>query len=49
MAGENVIVYNSIGQKLINQFSVEGFNSIPIIYNGVVFVKIGNKIAKVIL
>jgi hypothetical protein len=47
--GETVTIYNSLGQKLVNRQVVEGINTIPVNAQGVVLVKVGNRIAKVIL
>jgi len=47
-SGENVVVYNTVGQKLLSRTSVEGLNSISLGQHGVVFVKVGNHITKVI-
>jgi hypothetical protein len=48
-AGESVEVYNSVGQKLVQKPAVEGQNSIPVSAKGVVLVKVGNRLAKVML
>ena len=48
-AGEVVKIYNSIGQKLVQQLTVDGFNKIPIAAHGVVLVNVGDTTAKVIL
>jgi hypothetical protein len=48
-AGESVDIYTTIGQKLVHKLAVEGDNTIPVNAQGVVLVKIGNRIAKVIL
>jgi len=46
---EVVDIYDSIGQKLVHQMTVNGLNTIPISAHGVVIVKVGSKISKVIL
>jgi len=48
-AGEVVKIYNSIGQKLVQQLTVDGVNKIPIATHGVVLVNVGGTTAKVIL
>jgi len=48
LAGEIVEIYNSIGQRLINKKSVEGLNSIAIEAKGILLVKVGNRVEKVI-
>jgi hypothetical protein len=48
-AGETVSVYNTIGQKILSKITVEGLNSIAVSAHGMVIIKIGNKVAKVIL
>jgi|ERR1035437_1559358 hypothetical protein len=47
--GETLEIYNAIGQKLIETLTVEGINLIPVKARGVLLVKLGNRIAKVIL
>ena len=49
LAGESVDVYNAIGQKLVSRVTIEGMNTIPVTANGVVIVKVGNRISKMIL
>lgn len=48
-AGETVEIYNAIGQKLASSLTVEGLNTIPVATRGVVIVKIGKRVSKVIL
>ena len=48
-AGESVEIFNSIGQKLVKQLAVEGQNTIPLTAHGVLLVKVGSRIGKVIL
>ena len=48
-AGETVEIYNAIGQKLVSRFTEEGLNTIPVAEHGMAIVKVGNRIAKVIL
>lgn len=49
VAGRNIEVYNSVGQKLVNVTSVEGLNTISMTYRGVALVKVGNQTTKVVL
>lgn len=46
---EIVEIYNSIGQKLIQKLTVGGMNIIPVATRGILLVKIGSRIAKVIM
>jgi len=48
-ANQTIEIYNSVGQKLVSKLAIEGVNTIPVSAHGVVFVKVDNKIAKVIL
>lgn len=48
-AGQLVEVYNSIGQKLASRLTSEGINTIPARVKGVVFVKIGSDVSKLIM
>ncbi|MDD4968425.1 MAG: hypothetical protein PHT07_03250 [Paludibacter sp.] len=48
-AGETVEIYNSIGQQLVRKQTMEGVNTIPVAVRGVILVKIGSKVAKVIM
>lgn len=48
-ANETVEVYNAIGQRIVNTTAVEGFNAIRIDAKGIMIVKVGSRIAKVIL
>jgi len=48
-AGQSVEVYNSVGQRLLQKQAVLGLNALPVSTKGVLFVKVGNNIAKVIL
>ena len=49
VAGQKVEIFSVVGQKLISTTSVEGLNAIPVVNQGVVMVKVGNRSAKVIL
>jgi hypothetical protein len=48
-ADEIVQIYNSIGQKIMQKPTVGGLNKIPVSAKGVLLVKVGNRVAKVIL
>jgi hypothetical protein len=48
-AGKSIEIYNAVGQKLVQKQAVDGLNSIQISTKGVLFVKVDNQIAKVIL
>lgn len=50
LAGETVSVYNSVGQKISSQLTINGLNTINLNNTkGLVIVKVGNKTAKVVL
>lgn len=49
VAGRTVEIYNSVGQRLISTKTVNGLNNILVSARGVVFVKVGNQTAKVVL
>ncbi|MDD3488504.1 MAG: chitobiase/beta-hexosaminidase C-terminal domain-containing protein [Paludibacter sp.] len=48
-AGQLVEVYNSIGQKLASHLTTQGINTIPARVKGVVFVKTGSEVSKLIM
>jgi len=48
-ANQTIEIYNSVGQKLISKQAVEGLNTIAVSTRGVVFVKVENRTAKLIL
>ena len=48
-AGESLDIYNSVGQRLVHSITTEGLNSISVPANGVLLVKLGNKVTKIIL
>lgn len=48
-ANQTVEVYNAVGQKLVSRKTVEGLNTIPMKVSGVVFVKLGTEVTKVIM
>lgn len=48
-SGKVIEVYNAVGQKLMNTLSVEGTNTLSLKYKGVVMVKVGAQLTKVVL
>lgn len=48
-AGEKVEVYNAVGQKIISTLATDGQNELPVSAKGVMIVKVGSRLAKVIL
>jgi len=48
-AGEIIEIYNSIGQKLIQKPTVDGINAISVTAHGLLLVKVGTRVGKVIL
>ena len=48
-AGESLDIYNSVGQRIMHTITAEGLNSISVPARGVLLVKLGNKLSKVIL
>lgn len=48
-AGEIVEIFNAIGQKILSKSTIEGTNTIQINTHGVILVKVGNRLGKVIL
>jgi hypothetical protein len=49
VAGETITVYNAIGQKILSKSSIDGLNTFTVAAHGVVMVKVGNRVGKVIL
>jgi hypothetical protein len=49
IAGEKIEIYNAVGQRIVNTISTEGLNSLSIDAKGVLLVKVGERIGKVIL
>jgi hypothetical protein len=49
VAGETINVYNAIGQKILSKSSIDGLNTFAVAAHGVVMVKVGNRVGKVIL
>lgn len=48
-AGERVEVYNAVGQKIISALATDGLNAVNVNAKGVIIVKVGSRLAKVIL
>lgn len=48
-AGERVEVYNAVGQKIISTLATDGLNAVNVNAKGVMIVKVGSRLAKVIL
>jgi len=48
-SGESLDIFNAIGQKLICKYTVEGLNKISVSAQGVLIVKVGNRVAKIII
>lgn len=48
-AGEKVEVYNAVGQKIISTLAADGQNELSVNAKGVMIVKVGSRLAKVIL
>ena len=48
-AGQSVEIYNTVGQKLIRTISTEGLNTIPVNAKGILIVKVGNQVSKLIV
>ena len=49
LAGQTIELFNSVGQKLKSQLAVNGLNTIQLSAKGIVLVKVGNQISKVVL
>lgn len=48
-AGQQVEVYNAVGQKLISAITLDGLNTLNVNAKGMMIVKVGDRLAKVIL
>lgn len=48
-ANQTVEIFSALGQKLLSLKAVEGMNTIPVSAKGLILVKVGNQISKVIL
>ncbi|MEI6751640.1 MAG: YDG domain-containing protein [Paludibacter sp.] len=49
VAGQVMELYNAVGRKLLVKQTISGMNTIPVASKGLVIVKVGNQIAKVVL
>jgi len=49
IANQTVEIFNAVGQKLISKTTVNGLNTIAVSAKGVVLVKVGSQISKVVL
>ena len=47
--GQVIELYNTVGQKLLSKQTMAGLNSIQISAKGIIMLKMGNKVAKVVL
>jgi len=47
--GESLDIYSSVGQRLLHKLTNDGINTISAPANGVLIVKVGNRVGKVIL
>ncbi|HON03228.1 MAG TPA: hypothetical protein PLM04_08920, partial [Paludibacteraceae bacterium] len=48
-AGERIEIFNAVGQRLVSKLSTEGENTISVSAKGVLVVKFGSEVTKVIL
>ena len=48
-AGQQVEVYNAVGQKLMSAITLDGLNTLNVNAKGMMIVKVGDRLAKVIL
>ncbi len=48
-SGEKIEIFNAVGQRIVNKLSTDGLNSISVDAKGVLLVKVGERIGKVIL
>ena len=48
-ADETFEIYNAFGQKLMQGLTIQGLNIIPIKTHGIVLIRVGNKLSKVVL
>lgn len=48
-ANQTLEVYNAVGQKVLTLKTVDGLNTVPVKVSGVVFVKLGSEVSKVIM
>ncbi|GHT17033.1 hypothetical protein FACS189429_0290 [Bacteroidia bacterium] len=47
--GENIAIYNALGQLLVNQIATEGTNTVSVQAKGILIVKAGAKAGKIVL
>lgn len=47
--GEEITIYNALGQILVNTKAKEGLNELPVQNQGVVIVKVGSKMVKLVM
>lgn len=47
--GEKIEIFNTVGQRIVNKLSTDGLNNISVDAKGVLLVKVGERIGKVIL
>ena len=48
-ANQTVEIFNSVGQRLVSRTTVEGLNTISVNAKGILVVKLGNDISKVMM
>jgi len=48
-ADQTVEIFNAVGQRIVSKNAVDGLNTIPVTQKGLLIVKVGNKVSKVIL
>jgi len=49
VSGEKVEIFNAVGQSLYRALATEGINSVSIAERGIMIVKVGNRIGKIVL
>lgn len=49
IANQTVEVFNAVGQLIVSRKTIEGLNTISVLQKGIVLVKVGDKVSKVIL
>ncbi len=47
-AGEVIGIYNTLGQQLYNAPAVEGLNEVPVAVKGILIIRVGNRVGKII-
>ncbi len=48
-ANQTVEVFNAVGQLIVSKSTIDGLNTISVLQKGIVLVKVGDKVSKVIL